>query len=209
MTHLPLRGHLIRHNCALKFLLTLRFCEFYCLPPSFSNWPSWVMWQWNVGCRCYQLSLLPFSTFCEKVQDEEPPQQCVRPCLLSRFSHVWLFVTLWTVAHQALLSMGFSKQEYWRSLLQGIFSIQGLKLCPESVTSPALAGRCFTTRATWEAPWSSKEYSLYMQTLIWKDISMIWWLSFFWVTGGKVHPGLSSDLSVWWNRWTSCILLER
>ena len=29
--------------------------------------------------------------------------------VLSRFSHVWLFVTLWTVAHQAPLSMGFSR----------------------------------------------------------------------------------------------------
>ena len=28
-------------------------------------------------------------------------------------SHIWLFVTLWTVAHQAPLSMWFSKQEYW------------------------------------------------------------------------------------------------
>ena len=32
------------------------------------------------------------------------------------FSHVWLFVTPWTVAHQALLSMGFSGQEYWSGL---------------------------------------------------------------------------------------------
>ena len=30
----------------------------------------------------------------------------------SHFSHVWLFATLWTVAHQAPLSMGFSRQEY-------------------------------------------------------------------------------------------------
>ena len=28
-------------------------------------------------------------------------------------SCVWLFATLWTAAHQALLSMGFSRQEYW------------------------------------------------------------------------------------------------
>ena len=34
-------------------------------------------------------------------------------CLLSRFSHVWLSVTLWSVAHQAPLSMGFSRQECW------------------------------------------------------------------------------------------------
>ena len=31
-------------------------------------------------------------------------------------SHVWLFVTPWTVAHQAPLSMGFSRQEYWSGL---------------------------------------------------------------------------------------------
>ena len=32
-------------------------------------------------------------------------------------SHVWLFVTPWTVAHQAPLSMGFSRQEYCSGLL--------------------------------------------------------------------------------------------
>ena len=31
--------------------------------------------------------------------------------ILSCFSHIWLFVTLWTVAYQASLSMGFSMQE--------------------------------------------------------------------------------------------------
>ena len=33
--------------------------------------------------------------------------------VLSCFSRVWLFVTPWTIAWQAPLSMGFSKQEYW------------------------------------------------------------------------------------------------
>ena len=37
-------------------------------------------------------------------------------CMLSRFSHVRLCVTLWTAAHQAPLSMGFSKQECWSRL---------------------------------------------------------------------------------------------
>ena len=32
------------------------------------------------------------------------------------FSHVLLFATLWTVAHQASLPMGFSRQEYWSGL---------------------------------------------------------------------------------------------
>ena len=31
--------------------------------------------------------------------------------MLSHFSHVWLFATLWIIAHQAPLSMGFSQQE--------------------------------------------------------------------------------------------------
>ena len=39
-------------------------------------------------------------------------------CLVAHTSlrHVQLFVTLWTAAHQALLSMGFSRQEYWSGL---------------------------------------------------------------------------------------------
>ena len=46
-------------------------------------------------------------------------------------SHIQLYVTPWTVAHQAPLSMGFPRQEYWRGchfLLQGIFMTQGLNL---------------------------------------------------------------------------------
>ena len=38
---------------------------------------------------------------------------CVRAELLSR---VQLSVTLWTLAHQAPLTMGFSRQEYWTGL---------------------------------------------------------------------------------------------
>ena len=37
-------------------------------------------------------------------------------CMLSRFSHVQLFATLLIVAHQAPLSLGFSRQEYWSGL---------------------------------------------------------------------------------------------
>ena len=36
--------------------------------------------------------------------------------LLSCFSHVQLYVTLWTAAHQAPLSTGFSRQDYWSEL---------------------------------------------------------------------------------------------
>ena len=48
--------------------------------------------------------------------------------IVQLLSHVRLFATPWTVAHQASLSMGFSKQEYWCRLPispPGIFLTQG------------------------------------------------------------------------------------
>ena len=66
-------------------------------------------------------------------------------CTLSHFSHVWLFLTLWIVAHQAPLSLGFSRQEHWGGL-----PCPGIE--PVSFMSPALAGRFFTTSASWEVP---------------------------------------------------------
>ena len=56
-------------------------------------------------------------------------------------SCVHLFVTPWTVAHQAPLSMGFSRQEYWSGLPflpPGDLPNPGME--PESSASPALAG---------------------------------------------------------------------
>ena len=69
--------------------------------------------------------------------------------MLSCFSHVPLFATLWTLAHQALLSLGFSRQENWSGLLflpPGDLPDPGIELM--SLTSPAVAGRFFTTSAT-------------------------------------------------------------
>ena len=41
----------------------------------------------------------------------------VRWSEVKSLSHVWLFATPWTVTHQALPSMEFSRQEYWNGLL--------------------------------------------------------------------------------------------
>ena len=52
-------------------------------------------------------------------------------CVLSHFSRVQLFANPWTVAHQAPLSMGFSRQEYCSGLplpSPGNFLTQGLNL---------------------------------------------------------------------------------
>ena len=67
-------------------------------------------------------------------------------------SHVLLFVTAWTVALQALLSLGFPRQEYWSGLPfppLGNLSDPGTE--PVSLMSPALVGGFFTTSTTWEA----------------------------------------------------------
>ena len=62
------------------------------------------------------------------------------------------FVTPWTVARQAPLSMGFHRPEYWSGLLcppPGDLPDPGIE--PMSLMSPALAGGFFTTGAPWKA----------------------------------------------------------
>ena len=67
-------------------------------------------------------------------------------CVLSCFSRDWLCVTPWTVAHQAPLSMGFSRQEYWSELpCPPPGDLPNPEIEPTSLISPALAGGFFTT----------------------------------------------------------------
>ena len=81
------------------------------------------------------------------------PLVCMR--VLSRFSCAWLFVTPWTVAHQASLFVGFSRLGWALSRLSGLsypppgdLTDPGIE--PASLRSLALAVRFFTTSATWE-----------------------------------------------------------
>ena len=73
-------------------------------------------------------------------------------CVLGHFSHVRFFSAPWTVAHQAPLSMGFLRQEYWSGFPcppPGDLPNPGIE--PASLMSSALAGGFFTTSITWEA----------------------------------------------------------
>ena len=77
----------------------------------------------------------------------------VYACMLSHFCCVQLFANPWTIARQAPLSMGFSRQGHWSGLPcppPGNLPNPGTE--PVSLLSPVLAGRFFTTWATWEAP---------------------------------------------------------
>ena len=74
--------------------------------------------------------------------------------VLSCFSCVRIFATLWTIVCQVSPSMGFSRQEHWSGLPfppPGNLSNPRIKFV--SLMSPALAGGFFTTSATWEALW--------------------------------------------------------
>ena len=67
-------------------------------------------------------------------------------CMLSRFSHVQLFLTPWYAAHQAPLPMGFSRQEYWSGLPcppPGDLPNRGIG--PVSASVSCIAGRFFIT----------------------------------------------------------------
>ena len=67
-------------------------------------------------------------------------------CVLS---HVQLFAVPWTIVHQALLSMEFSRQEYWSGLpfpTPGDLPHPGIKHA--SLSSPALADIFFITSTT-------------------------------------------------------------
>ena len=67
-------------------------------------------------------------------------------CVCVKLNYVPLFVTPWTVAHQAPQSMGFPRQEYWSGLPYpppGDLPDSGIEIA--SLVFPVLAGRFFTT----------------------------------------------------------------
>ena len=70
-------------------------------------------------------------------------------CELSCFSRVRLFATLWTIAYQAPLSTGFSRQEYLGGCCPLLQGLPDLAIEPVSLKSPVLAGGFFTSSATW------------------------------------------------------------
>ena len=136
--HLSTSNNLFLYSC--YFILSLGVCSNFtgntlCLPVSLLlelpflsfNWQQWALPYWGQ-------SLLLFS----------------RPAQL--LNSVQLFASLWTVAHQAPLSMGFSRQESCSGLpcpLPGDLPNPGIEsVC---LMSPALPSRFFTTRVICEA----------------------------------------------------------
>ena len=97
------------------------------------------------------VQLFRYVCVCMLLQNIEHTSTCyiVSLCWLTisvvqLLSHVRLFVIPWTVAHQASLSMGFSRKEYWSVLLipsQGDLPRLGIE-----PMSPIPESRFFTTK---------------------------------------------------------------
>ena len=92
-------------------------------------------------------------------------------CVLSHFSRVQLFVILWTLTHQAPLSMGFPRQEYWHGFpFPTPEDFPDPEIEPASLMSSALAGRFLTISTTWEAQKTMDIYSSTMSFIIFVNI---------------------------------------
>ena len=88
-----------------------------------------------------------FEQSCTQLKYELEKWQC------KSLSSVQLCATPWTVALQAPLSMGFSRQEYWSGWpCPPPEDLPDPGMEPVSLMSPSLAERFFTTRAIWEVP---------------------------------------------------------
>ena len=98
------------------------------------------------------------------------------------FSLLQLFVTPWTVAHQAPLSMEFSRQEYWSRVSfpsPGVLPDPGIE--PMSSVSPALAGRFFATGPPGKLEGS---FSCGMQILSFRIWNLVSWPE---IEPGRAH----------------------
>ena len=89
-------------------------------------------WQWAVASYVFLLKVM------------------IVLCVLSRCNRLWLFESLWTVAHQAPPFVGFSRQEYWSRLP---FPPPGDLLDPGiELLYPALASGFFITESPEKPP---------------------------------------------------------
>ena len=87
-------------------------------------------------------------------------------------SHVQLFATPWTAAHQGPLSTGFSRQQYWSRLPSPTpGDVAHLGIEPMSPVSLVLAGEFLTHWVTWEASlYTLNNLKLYLWRILQKKL---------------------------------------
>ena len=121
-------------------------------------WPRLaILWNWDLGNKHRTMTILQLLLLLRRVCVCVRAHVCVRARVCVRtqarmstrallLSHVQIFAAPWTVAYQAPLSVGFSRQEYWSGLpfpTPGNLPNKGIEC--SSLALPSLAGGFFAT----------------------------------------------------------------
>ena len=117
-------------------------------------------------------------------------------CMLGHFSHVWLCATLWTVACQVPLSMGFPRQGYWSGLP-----------CPPpgDLPNPEIKPRSPALQAD-SLPWAQASFLL--NVLLWKKVKMkslshVWLFVTPWTVAYEAPPSMGFSRQEYFSRGSS------
>ena len=122
-------------KCWLTYLFS---CQDVCLNFVGSKDPGWGESAGQAAKLCWHLAT--------ESRGSLPITAKSNSCMLSHAGVSHSFVTLCTVAHQALLSTELSRQEYWNGLpFPPPRDLPNPGMEPASLVSPALAGGFFTT----------------------------------------------------------------
>ena len=136
---IPIRPEITQVS-AIHPLVGFRQLRAWCKGRLQQSWKPGLPFKESMGVTVNFACQLDWAMGCQHVR-----AKWLQPCCFKSFE------TPWTLARQAALSMGFSRHEYWSVLLcppPGDLPDPAIK--PMSLMSPALAGRFFTTSATWE-----------------------------------------------------------
>ena len=149
-------------GCSVPGILQARILEWVAISFSDINWNWWYCWESWLEPGCWLQIPTARITWWILVYGKmlaldfaklySYPQIVMKESEIELLSHVWLFATPWTVARQALLSMGFSKQEYWIGLpfpSPGDLPDRGIRTPPRDWTwVSCVAGGFFIVWAT-------------------------------------------------------------
>ena len=106
-------------NPGLMYFRWIRYHLNHQGSPRILEWVAYPFSRWSSGPRNWtRLSNIAGGFFTSWATREAHYTTVVTKyvCVLSRFRRVWLLAILWTVAHQAPLSLEFSRQRYWSGL---------------------------------------------------------------------------------------------
>ena len=104
----------------------------------------------------------------------------VKTCELSHFSCIQLFATLWTVAHQVALSMGFSRQEYWSGVTfpsPGDFPDWGIEPASPALQTGSLPTKLGSPQGRFAVrliKHKFQTYFPYLHMLLRKTLAIVW-----------------------------------